>query len=199
MCLGLISTIYLGCTRRRNVFAAGAATVSLLALANLSGSRSVWLYLAAAVLLAVWAHRGAKSKQTRALVIWSAAAVVTLLILQSISASLSEESTLRQATAVARFSAAEAGPSHRLVVWSTSLLMFKNALLAGVGFKGFAWNHFLLAGPLPADIPEEITDNAHNLVLQLLAEFGLPGGILLIGAAFVWWVPQFREKASIHR
>ncbi len=27
----------------------------------------------------------------------------------------------------------------------------------------------------------------------------MPGGILLIGAAIVWWVPQFREKASIHR
>jgi hypothetical protein len=76
--------------------------------------------------------------------------------------------------------------------------MIKGAPLTGVGFDGFAWNYFLLAGLLPAGIPEEITDNAHNLVLHFFAEFGLPGGILLIGATVFWWVPRFREKAGIH-
>ena len=197
--LGLIATIYLACTRRVNLFAAGGAIVLLLTLTNWSGSRSVWLYLAAAVLLAVWVYRGARSTQTKALVIWAGAAVVTLLVVKLIFGMFSDEATLRQAVDVARSSAAEAGPSPRLTIWLASLLMIKSAPLAGVGFDGFAWNYFLWAGLLPAGIPEEITDNAHNLVLHFFAEFGLPGGILLIGAALLWWVPQFREKASIHR
>jgi hypothetical protein len=132
-------------------------------------------------------------------VLWVATAIATLLVLQLISIRLSEDSTLRQATAVARISSTETSPSHRSIIWSTSMLMLKSAPLSGVGFGGFAWNHFLLAGPLPTGMPEEITDNAHNIVLQFLAEFGLTGGLMLIGAAFVWWVPQFREKASFHR
>ena len=197
--LGLLAIIYLACTRRLNLFAAGGAMVLLLTLANLSGTRSTWLYLAAAAFLAVWAHRGARSTQTRALVIWAATAIVTMLVLQFVSGSLLEQSTLRHVTAGARLSVADAGYSHRLAEWLASLLMIKSAPLMGVGFKEFAWNYFLLAGLLPAGIPEEITDNSHNLVLHLFAEFGLPGGILLIGAAVFWWVLQFREKASIHR
>jgi O-antigen ligase len=197
--LGLFATFYLACTRRLNIFAAGGAMVLLLALATLSGSRSIWLYLAAALLLALWAHRGAKSTQTKTLVIWTATAIASMLVLQIVSASLLEQSTLRYVTTGARLSTVDAGYTHRLVEWLASLLMFKSAPFAGVGFNGYAWNYFLLTGPLPAGIPEEITDNAHNLFLQLFAEFGLPGGILLIGAAFVWWLPRFREKASIHR
>jgi O-antigen ligase len=199
LCLGLFAAFYLACTRRLNTFAAGGAMVLLMALGILSGSRSIWLYLAAAVLLAVWAYRGSKSAQTKTLVIWTAAAIVSALVLQIISGSLLEQSALRYVTAGARLSTADAGYSHRLVEWLASFLMFKSAPFTGVGFNEFAWNYFLLTGPLPAGIPEEITDNAHNLFLQLLAEFGLSGGILLIGAAFVWWLPQFREKASIHR
>lgn len=151
------------------------------------------------MLLAVWVFRSARSTQTKALVIWAGVAVVTLLVVKLISGFFYDEATLQQAADVARSSAAEAGPSPRLTIWLVSILVIKSAPLAGVGFDGFAWNYFLSAGLLPAGIPEEITDNAHNLVLHFFAEFGLPGGILLIGAAFVWWLPQFREKASIHR
>jgi len=181
-----------------NPFAATGAIVLLLALANLSESRSVWLYMVAAIMLAVWVYLGSRSTQTKALVVWTSAAVVALLVLKLIFGIFSEEATLRQATVVARLSAIEGGPSHRLFIWSNSLNVFKSAPLWGVGFKGLAGNSFLQAGPLPAGIPEEITDNAHNLVLHFFAEFGLPGGILLIGATAFWWVPRFREKAGIH-
>ncbi len=198
LCLGLVSLIYLACTRRLHVLLAGAACVLLIALANLSGSRSIWLYLASMVLLAVWTHRATRSTQTRTLVTWTAAAVASLLLLQMISGSLLERSALRHVTAGARLSVVDAASSHRLAEWLASLLMFKSAPITGVGFNGYGWNYFLLAGSLPAGIPEEITDHAHNLALQLLAEFGLPGAILAVGAALVWWVGRFREKASIH-
>jgi len=198
LCLGLFATIYLGCSRKLNVFAAGITAILLLLLVTLSGSRSVWLYLAAGVSLSVWAHLRAKSSQTKILILSVAAAVSILFVSHLVVGILPEESTLREATVVARISAIEEGPSHRLFIWSNSLNVFKSAPLWGVGFKGLAGNSFLQAGPLPAGIPEEITDNAHNLVIHFLAEFGLPGGILLIGAAIFWWVPRFREKAGIH-
>jgi len=68
---------------------------------------------------------------------------------------------------------------------------------AGVGFGALAWNHFSLAANFPSGLQEEITDNAHNIILQLLAEFGLPGGVFVIGAALFWWISRFREKASV--
>jgi O-antigen ligase len=196
--LGLIATIYLVCTRRMNLFAAGGAIVLLLTMANWSGSRSVWLYLASAVLLATWVYRGERSTRTQALVIWAGAAVVALLVVKLVFGIFSDEVTLRPALDAAHSATVEARPSPRLAIWLAALLMIKSAPLAGVGFDGFAWNYFLLAGLLPAGIPEEITDNAHNLVLHFFAEFGLPGGILLIGAAVVWWLAQFRQKVSIH-
>jgi O-antigen ligase len=198
LCLSLFATIYLACTRRLNAFAAGSAMVFLLALANFSGTRSVWLYLAAGALLALWAHHDAKSEQTRVLVMWAAAAIVTMLVLQLVTVFLAEESTFRHVTAGGRLSGVNATPSERPISWMAALLMFKSAPLAGVGFKGFAWNYFLSAATLPPGVPERITDNAHNLVFQFLAEFGLPGGILVIGAALFWWLPRFREKTSVH-
>lgn len=198
LCLGLLATIYLTCMRRLNPFAASGAIVLLLALVNLSGSRSVWLYMAAAIMLAVWVYLGSRSAQTKALVVWTSAATVALLVLKLIFGIVSEEATLPQAVDIAGSSVAQGGPSPRLAIWLASLLMIKSAPLAGVGFDAFAWNYFLLAGQLPAGIPEEITDNAHNLVLHSFAEFGLPGAILLIGAAAFWWVPRFRDKAGIH-
>jgi O-antigen ligase len=198
LCLGLFATIYLGCSRKLNLFAAGITAIFLLFLITFSGSRSVWLYLAAGVSLSVWAHLRAKSSQTRRLILSVAAAVSILFLSHLVVGILPGESTLRETTVVARISAIEGGPSHRLFIWSNSLSVFKSAPLWGVGFKGLAGNSFLQAGPLPAGIPEEITDNAHNLVLHFFAEFGLPGGILLIGAAFLWWLPRFREKTDIH-
>ena len=198
LCLGLFATIYLSCSGRFNVLAAVGVLVVLLALANFSGSRSIWLYLAAGALLALWARHDANSNQTKALVLWTAAAILTMLVLQLVSASLLEESTFRHAMTGERLSAANEKLPERSTSWLAALLMFKSAALAGVGFKGFAWNYFLSVGALPPGVPERITDNAHNLLLHVLAEFGLPGGILLIGAALLWWVSRFREKAGIH-
>ena len=96
LCLGLLATIYLTCTRRLNPFAAAGVLVLFLAMANLSGSRSVWLYIAAAVMLAVWVYRGSRSTQTKALVVWTSAAVVALLVLKLIFGMFSEEATLPQ-------------------------------------------------------------------------------------------------------
>jgi hypothetical protein len=65
--------------------------------------------------------------------------------------------------------------------------MFRDAPIGGVGFKQFAWNHFLLTAQNPgAAASEGIIDHAHNLIFQIAAEFGAFGLILLFGG-IGWW------------
>ncbi|HUU73270.1 MAG TPA: hypothetical protein VMW70_11630, partial [Burkholderiales bacterium] len=81
-CLGLFSVFFLFATRRLNVYAASGAALLLLVLADLSGSISIWLYLTAAMLLAMWMHHRSGSKQFRTLLLCTTSAIAVLLLLK---------------------------------------------------------------------------------------------------------------------
>ena len=157
-----------------------------------------------AVLLAGWTHYRKPSGQTRALLFWVIGAVVAMLVLAVVSTkflsndALLGASVLPHETGAERILAGHGGVSHRQSIWLAAWRMFESAPVAGVGYGGFAWKYFLSLGQLPAGLPEEIVDNAHNVLLQVLAEFGLPGGILLMAAAGLWCVPRFRETVSLY-
>jgi hypothetical protein len=80
----------------------------------------------------------------------------------------------------------DATGSIRLYLWREAWLMFMQSPWLGVGFGQFAWHHFQL---LPVLQPGNITglyNNAHNVILQLAAEAGLPGLLALFGALGTW-------------
>jgi O-antigen ligase len=68
--------------------------------------------------------------------------------------------------------------SSRVGIWLNTLSMIVQHPWAGVGFGGynFAW----AMTPFPGR-PVAFFDHSHNLVLQLLAEFGVPLGLLIMG------------------
>ncbi len=203
VCLGLFSVCFLAAHRRLNVFVAAAAAGLLLLAADLSGSRSVWVYLLTGLALAAWMHYRARSDQTRALLYWGAAVSVAMLAVAALASGLLEQTALfgdamqRHETGTERLLADRDGVSHRQSTWLAAWQMFQSAPVAGIGYGTFAWEYFLALGRLPAGLPEEIVDHAHNIVLQVLAEFGLPGAVLLVVAAGLWTWSAIRQQAGM--
>lgn len=200
--LGLFSLCYLYAGRRINLLLALAAAALLLLAADLSGSRSIWAYLCAATLIALWTHWRARTAQTRMLVNAVVAVFAGMVLVSMLTIGLSELSALPGDSLQRLHSGSErllgdvSGSSHRRDIWSAAWHMFERAPLAGVGFAGFAYRYFLWRGQSPQELPEEIVDHAHNVVLQMLAEFGLPGGILLIVTGLAWYAVMLRSRAS---
>ena len=91
----------------------------------------------------------------------------------------------------------------RREIWITSWNVVKEHPLAGVGLGHYKWHY--LEGQREAFVthPEmkwQFTFWAHNEYLQWLAEFGLFGALILLGAA-VWWIWSFiqalRQKKDL--
>src|SRR5262249_45472124 len=68
--------------------------------------------------------------------------------------------------------------------------------LFGVGFRQFGWHHFELNSLAPEPRVLGFTDHAHNLPLQVMAEFGLVGLALLGAFAALWVVGLARQPRT---
>ncbi len=198
LCIGLFSVCCLVATRRMHPACAAAALVLLLVGAHLSGQRAVWAYLLTGLLLAGLTFHQTRSGHAKALTLWVAGAIAAMLLLAAALTALMHEGSLfgvpvpRHETGFERMMAGHGGVSQRTSTWLAAWRMFEDAPLSGVGYGAFSWNYFLSKGQLPAGLPEEIVDNAHNIVLHLLAEFGLPGAFVLIAATGLWLLAYFR-------
>ncbi|UCH48399.1 MAG: O-antigen ligase C-terminal domain-containing protein [Betaproteobacteria bacterium] len=205
VCLGLFSLCFLAAGRKLNVIIAVTAAALMLLAADLSASRSVWVYLLTATALALWTHYQARSEQSRALVYWLGGVLVGMVIVSALTTALWEHAPLfadsmqRHGTGTERLLADSSAVSHRQSIWLVAWQMFQSNPLTGAGYGAFAWEYFLALGRLPAGLPEEIVDHAHNVVLQMLAEFGLAGGLLLVAAAVAWCWSAVRHEATTER
>lgn len=201
--LGLFSLCLLAVTGRLNQVIAAAVALLLLVAAELSGSRSIWIYSLLGLALAWWSHYRAPSAPARAALIWTAVLPFAMIAVAVVSVLLLGESvpagdgTTGHLTASERLLGYDAGVSHRKVIWEAAWRMFQGAPFAGVGFGAFAHQYLLVSGELPAGLPEQITDNAHNVLLHVMAEFGLPGLVLLVAVALAWAVPRLRQCVTV--
>jgi len=95
----------------------------------------------------------------------------------------------------ARFTEAATRAEQRPTLWLGALKVFADAPLAGAGHGRFAGRFFEIAPDLPAPRPDVMTTHAHNVVLQIAAEYGLAGlAVLVVGA--VAWGAGLRGRAS---
>lgn len=193
LCLGIASVGYLFGTRRISPWVAGAALVPILPVLAASGSRAVWLYAFAFIVLAAllkWRRPGPESAR----ILWFCLAVpagllLCLFLLQPLLPTL----VLPIETIGSNVEAKGLSSAVRLRFWEGGWLMFSGAPLLGVGFKQFAWNYFSLTARIPGLTTEEgIIDHAHNIVVQVAAEFGLAGLLVLLGG-LAWWLWAVRH------
>ncbi|MDE2117786.1 MAG: O-antigen ligase C-terminal domain-containing protein [Betaproteobacteria bacterium] len=88
--------------------------------------------------------------------------------------------------------------SIRLYIWHEAWLIFTQFPLLGAGFGQFAWQHFQLGPVLRNTGITGLYNNAHNLVLQIAAEMGLAGLLILLGALVLWLWQARRAQCSIY-
>jgi O-antigen ligase len=213
LCLGVASVAYLQAVGRIRTPAALAIAAPLVLVLAISGSRSAWLYLIALIGLAVVLGRVAPSPAASRLRAFSFAALAGF-VLAVLAISLADGIQQGQVqTLVSRLHQQGVHSPERLRSWHIAWLMFLDAPLLGEGFRQFAWHHFILNAQLPPPrIEELVVDNAHNLLLHTLSEFGLAGlAVLLAGAASwivalrrqppgpeTWWIASITAVLGIH-
>ncbi|MBI3181722.1 MAG: O-antigen ligase family protein [Myxococcales bacterium] len=136
----------------------------------LSDGRSTQIGLAAGLLVTAFRRSG----RARA---WAIAAT-TATAIASLSLSASWEAMLGKYD--------EVGDS-RPLLWTTSLQIFREHPLTGIGSDQF---RFVALDYAPPDwdgteLPEHVAPHPHNVFLGILAENGLPGLVLFLGALTV--------------
>ena len=192
--IGLASVLYLLATNRiRLILAVGIGAWLVFGL-SLSASRSAWLFLFALLALGgVWFYK----QRTMSSVRVAALACLYLILFACLQWTLAESAGLM--TASQRLVSEGRGLDIRLVYWRHAFQMFIDNPLFGVGYQNFAWANFELVAvdvaqgvALPAALHSTAVNNAHNVIMQLLAEFGVPG--VLVTGVFLFWISQQLKK-----
>ncbi len=161
----------------------------------LSGSRSSWLYLLGMAALAfIWQQR---DKSCRHLLHY------TLLLLLGFGlmhwvVQIPWLSGSTGVTTMQRLFAADSNGSIRLYLWRESWLIFSQFPLLGAGLGQYAWQHFQLGPVLQAANISGLYNNAHNLLMQLAAEMGLAGLLILLGTLGLWLWQIRRAQLTQH-
>jgi O-antigen ligase len=186
--LGLVSAAYLYATGRlRLVYLLAAGSLALYVLV-LTGSRTPWLYLGTLLVLAAAFFAADRSREHRRLLAAAAAGMAVFLVLPPLMDLIGELTSLQRA---------EMRPlGIRLRLWHTAWLLFLDAPVLGQGYRRYGFENFLLNAGLPPAQVTGFTDHAHNLVLNVMAEFGLVGLALLLTGALLWAAGVLRQART---
>jgi O-antigen ligase len=176
--------------------ALAAPCVALLLLViALSGSRSPWLFLGALIVLALLVRRRRNDGASRRLVIFVLSLLPAFALAQYMATlPLLQPEHGAVVTSLQRVFGSASGIDARLQLWREAWQMFCDAPLLGAGFGQFAWHHFVLSPPAHAAAAPGVFNHAHNIVLHLMAETGVAGASLVVGAA-IFWLAGLRRVA----
>jgi O-antigen ligase len=198
--LALGSLLFLLAKRRLHIGTGVAVGCSLLYVLSFSGSRSSWLYVVAMAGLSLLFFLANRQAGNRRLLIAGLLLLPGFALIQFLAPiSIQFLSPIANATPVITptdnlFNLA-GSKSDRIAIWLEAWQMFLQAPLLGVGFGEFVWHHFLFSEQAPAVIRGGLYNHAHNIVMQVLAELGLPAALLLVGGIFAWLV-RFLKAAA---
>jgi len=188
--LGVVSAIYLHCRQRLGTLAFVVLAMLLSGGALLSTSRTVYLYaVAIPVLTYLLARRGSLPGKLLRNTLW----VGGFILLFSLGKHLLSFADIHVATSGDRLLQEVSGTSVRFGLWQVAWNSFINAPWLGVGIGQYSWQTFILAGILPPGTLPGAAEHAHNLFLQLLAEFGI-GSLLLLMVVGIALVREFLRQ-----
>lgn len=182
MALGLVSLGLLAATRKLPAWLVPVAAAPLLFVMVLSGSRTSWFYFVALLLLAFPGRRA--TVESRWLWRYSMAVLAGFVAMHGV-VKLPWLAT-DGLTSFSRLYQESGGNSIRLYLWREALQIWADYPVFGAGFGQFAWQHFIRLPGLANPAISGLYNNAHNLPLQLAAETGLAGLLVVAGALFAW-------------
>jgi len=203
LALALISTLYLHIKGRISRLSAAACVAILIYGLSLSGSRSTWLYLLAAFALSLGYRTAADAPRLRRAAL---ATAVLLALFGLVQYAMSRyglairpgptAAAYAPVTPIDRFTqelahgllpqTGESALGIRIYMWNQAWLMFTRAPLLGVGFGQYAGVFFEQAAELSRYHIPNYDRNAHNALMQLLAETGLAGTALVCAGMGAW-------------
>jgi O-antigen ligase len=215
LALGIASLGYLHATGKLKLPVTVAAAAVLLVAMELSGSRAVFLYLAALFVVAGIFRFLRPSQMTSRLLGFSAVAAIggTVVVLTGFADLLTAMPDPAMETLQTRLRSEGMQSWIRMRQWHEAWLMFLDAPVLGIGYHEHAWRHFQLNSLLPPPRLFELpSHHAHNLILHTMAEFGLAGLFaLLVGfaawllglkrggmSAQTWWIFAVAAILGIH-
>ncbi|MFZ4536065.1 Wzy polymerase domain-containing protein [Propionivibrio sp.] len=186
--LGLASAIYLYGQGRLGKLTFALSALLLLSCASLTGSRSVLLYATGFALLSGWAAWHYKLPA-----LYKIARVALLLLpltflIQFTFSYFDLANLLGTSVSGERFFREVSGPSMRLQLWRTGLAIFADHPWLGAGIGQFPWNFYILVGAQADGTYIGGGEHAHNLFIQLLAEFGIIAPLLVLLLGWRWWL-----------
>jgi O-antigen ligase len=184
--------------RVRTAYALPALALLLLGSA-LSGSRGALLYAfwyAALGLLAMRVQDGEEARRLR----FAAYGVAVLALAAHFAVPWLDDLLHLGPTGERTLDRILASPGEnvepRLQAWLVALRAFAGAPLAGVGIGEFAGAAFELGLDPSLTRLGEVWTSPHNLPLHLLAETGLVGAVLVLGALCAWWWQAARRYGT---
>ena len=196
--LALASAGYLyACRHLHGALAGGCIALCLLVLA-LVGSRSTWLFLGALTALAVLLYVRRRDSGSRRLALaagWLLPGFVIALAVAALPFMAPPDDRLL--TAMERLFQMASGVAPRLQLWSEAWQMFLGAPLLGAGWGQFAWHHFVHQAVTGDTAAPGVYSHAHNIVLQLMAETGAVGALIVVGALVLWIADLGRVKLTL--
>lgn len=194
MALALGSLLYLYLSQRINFWAVAITAIVFLMVLALTGQRMSWLYV---VLLSVGGWLIArKSTQWQihfisSRLLWLIPVFILVqLVLPLFSADMPAMPAERVAENVK-------GESIRLLLIQQAWEMFIHHPLWGIGWGQFGWHNFEMTESYPG--LNGYADHAHNMLLHLLAETGIFGGLILLSGIIFWFWQQRGVVISAER
>ena len=161
----------------------------------MSGSRSSWLYLLGMTALAfIWQLR---DKSCRHLLNYSLLLLFGFGLMHWV-VELPFLAGSSGVTTLQRLMTSDTHGSIRLYLWHESWLIFSQFPLLGAGLGQYSWQHFQLGPILQSTNITGLYNNAHNLIIQLAAEFGLAGVFILFGTLGMWLWSGRHTKVTLH-
>ncbi len=202
--LALISAVYLQIKGRLSWSAAAACIGIFLYALSLAGSKAVWLYFVAVLALCLWFRSRSDEPALRRAAFAFAVLLPLFGLLQyaMVEFGLTARPVLaagsvvlpvtpieRLADELVRGVLTQAGGSAlgtRIYMWHQALLMWFRAPVLGVGFGQYGGVFFEQAAELSRYQIPNYDRNAHNGLMQLLAETGLVGAGLMCAGLGGW-------------
>jgi O-antigen ligase len=182
--LGLLSLGLLQCRLGLRVWQTALLATPMLFVMVLSGSRSGWLYLVAVLLLAWWWQR--RNPALQPLLRYAGIVVVIYALMHGVVKLPWLQSDAGSVSVAERLVNLAGTKSIRLHLWEESLLVFAQFPLLGAGFGQFAYQHLQLSSVLQNPEITGLYNNAHNIVMQLAAETGMAGLLVLLATLGKW-------------
>ncbi len=190
LALGLASLGYLLLRFNLKTWLVVCSALLLLLAMTLAGSRSAWLYL---ILLTGLGLRLQAGTRHHAIIFFIG--LIPAFALMQFALHLSWIAISAPViTTLDRMEHAGGNFHDRWDIWRAAWAMFKDAPWMGLGWGEFDWGYFERASQLGVATIDQRVSHAHNLVLQLLAETGVSGLLLVLAGLASWLLRILRGE-----